>query len=498
MKVSTVFLLLLTLLYFPQTQKQNYQYQRLKKAGGVPLKLSSGWTLVQNNIQAACNAGNSCSFAACTGGTGSECIAPTVAGSVWIVSEMDSEDNPSSSDNVTISSVSGGGGTWSLCPSSSCHVYDGTQTQNSDLAYNLSGTTGTQSFTVTLSGSTSSKFVIQFAEFLPPSGYTASFDTSGHNDDATCPSQICAGPTLSLTATDFVYVCCEYEINGQFANGGAPWTSPYLTSPVGNGIGLNVSAGSTSPTVLTTGAPGIVTSAIAFKSSAGPFVFTGSTNFSLVQYVLPTRSGASAGQVTCSPACPALTGLSSTGSGNLLFLVEGDTGASGRRLSSITDNKSETWTIPTGTGTCGANSGISCAYVLSSTSGVTSITPTLTGSTSNAGFSLWEFHRSSGSWTLDVQGAKTNTSTTLPVSPTITCTGTNDVVISAIAASGGVSGMQYGMIGFSPSADLNLETSSPFDPSDGALLNTTNCGPFTFPFENGGSFSPSSFTVAFQ
>jgi hypothetical protein len=461
-----------------------------------PLKLASGWTVVQNNIQNGCTAGsNTCSFAACTGGANTECIAPTVAGSSWIVAAL-------TANNVTISSVTGGGGTWSLCPSSQCHGFDSGLGNNSDLAYNLSGTTATQTFTVNLSGNSSGYFVIQFAEVLPPTGYTASFDVGGNHADTGCTTS-CAVASVSLSATDFVLQCCEFSMNPWHGIGGKPWDSPYLTSPVGNGIGLNIPAGTTSPAVAMVNGTGtgFVSSTLALKSSAGPFIFTGSTNLSLVQYTLPTNTGAgSAGQVNCTPACPALTAFSSTGSGNLLVLIEGDTGSSHRNLSSITDNQSETWTVPTGAGSCGLNAGVSCAYVLSSTAGVTSITPTLAGTTggASAGFSLWEFHRTTGSWTLDCQGAKTQTGVTLPVSPTITCTGTNDVVIAAVAGSGGVSGMTYGMMGDFPGAALNLKTSSPFDPSNAALINTTNFGPYTFPFENGGSFSSNSIAVAFQ
>jgi hypothetical protein len=468
---------------------QSATMQTVINSGNPTILLSSGWTILQNNIQTACASGTTCAFAACTvGGTGAECIAPTTSGSVWAVSIM-------SPSNVHISSVSGGGGTWSLCPASACFLYNSTLGFGSDIAYNLSGSSGTQAFTVTLSGS-SSAFTMQFLELMPPSGYTASYDTGGTNSSTTCTTS-CPGVSLALSATDFVYQCCEFNINPWQSIGGAPWSSPYLTSPVGNAIGLNIPSGSTAPSTAAVSGTGTgaLFSAIAFKSSAGSFAYTGSTNFSLVQYTLPTNSAAgSAGQVSCSPSCT-LT-VPSTGSGHLLFLVEGDTGSNHRQISSVSGGG--TWVVPSGAGTCNANNTISCAYVLSSSSGVTSVTVTLTGSTTTAGFTWWEFSRTTGSFTLDTQGAKSQTGTTLPVSPTITCSGSNDIVISAVSGSGGVSGMTYGMMGYFPGADLNAQTASPFDPSNAALINTTNCGPFTFPFEDGGSFSSNTFTVAFQ
>jgi hypothetical protein len=461
---------------------------------GLTIPVLRGWTIVQDTIATSCTSTTSCSFAPCTGGAGTECIAPTVSGSVWIVSVV-------TTNNVHISSVTGGGGTWSLCPSNNCNNYNSSFGTNSDLAYNLSGSSGTQAITVNLSSTSSSLFLIGFIEALPPPGYTAAYDTSGTHTDTTCVTSPCSGVPLTLSATDFVYQCCELNLNPWETLNGNAWSSPYLTSLTGNGLGLNVPSGLTSPiiSIRSNTGTGFASSAIAFKSTAGIFTSSSSTNFSLVQYALPTNTGpALAGQVGCSPACPALNAFNSTGLGNLLVLVEGDTGASGYRLSSISDNKSQTCTIPTGANTCGANAALSCAYVLSSTSGVTSIKPTLTGTTTTAGFSLWEFHRATGTWTLDTQGAMANTVTTLPVSPTVTCTGTNDVVITAIAAHGGVSGAQYMAVGFFPEAGLNLLSASPYEPSNGVLFNTTNCGPFTFPYENTASASPNSFTVAFR
>jgi hypothetical protein len=491
MRRFTILLPLLALLLAPSVKAQlNIAFPGSGPIQTTSLSLASGWTLVQNNIQTSCTVGtNSCSFAVCTGSFGNECIAPTVSGSSWIVSAM-------TGNNVTISSVSGGRGSWQLCPGSACHSFSSTLSLNSDLAYNLSGRSGTQAITVNLSGNSSGFFVAQFAEVLPPPGYTASYDTGGNHADTTCTTS-CAGVPLTLSATDFVYQCCSFNINPWQSIGGSPWSSPYLTSPVGNGFGLNVPSGSTSPTTATVSGTGtgFSSSAIAFKSTARSFTYTGSTNFNLVQYTLPTKTAAgSAGQVSCNPSCR-LT-VPSTGSGHLLVLIEGDTGSNGFKISSVSG--AGTWVVPSGAGTCNANAGLSCAYVLSSTSGVTSVSVTLAGSTTTAGFSWWEISRSTGSFTLDTQGAKAQSGTISPVSPTITCTGTNDVVITAIAGSGGVSGAQYMTLGYFPGAALNLQTASPFDPSNGALLNTTNCGPFIFPFENGTSFSSNTFTVAFQ
>ena len=459
-----------------------------------PPSLASGWTIIQDNIQITCSTGGTtCSWGTCANAISTECIAPTVAGSVWVISSIVGNTSP----GLTISSASGGGGTWVKCPASACAATDASLGESIDMIYNLTGTTATNgTITVTMSGNTTGFWQMKFTEILPPPGYTASFDAAGTNDNPSC-SASCTAVALTLSGTDAVYQFGELPLNPRELPGTA-WSSPYFASAAaGDGIGLNITSG-VAPTLATdASSSGDLFSAIAFKSSAGAFTYTGSNNFSLINYTLPTATSlGTAGQVSCSPACAALT-IPSTTAGNLGVLIEGDSSGTAAKLSTVTCSGCSV-VIPTGAGTCGANGGISCAYILSLPGSVVSITPTLTGTTSNAGFSWWEFHRTSGSWTLDAQSAKTQTGTSLPVSTAASCTGSNDVIIQAAAASGGISGAQYMQVGFYPGARLNLQTSSPFDPSNGALLNSTNCGAVTFPYDNGSPGTVNALTIAFK
>jgi hypothetical protein len=145
------------------------------------------WTYVQDSIGTYC-AGNTSS---CTMNGGN--MLPTTAGTIWIVIV-------GTTNNVNISSVTGGGGTWTIC--STCHIYDPTVARAISVAYNLTGNTGTGSVTVNLTGNSGTVFSGNFFEFLPPAGSTASFDTAATSVSTSCTT--CTGVGLTLSATDLV------------------------------------------------------------------------------------------------------------------------------------------------------------------------------------------------------------------------------------------------------------------------------------------------------
>src|SRR5260370_6792398 len=125
------------------------------------------WTYVQDSLATGCSAGaSSCTI---SGGNG---MVPTIAGTVWVAEVQ-------TTNNVTITSVTGGGGAWTLCPASSCHLFSSTPARNVDMAYNLTGNAGTSQITINLSGASGAVLGANFFEFLPPAGSTASFDTAG-------------------------------------------------------------------------------------------------------------------------------------------------------------------------------------------------------------------------------------------------------------------------------------------------------------------------------
>jgi phage tail sheath gpL-like len=121
----------------------------------IPGTLS--WTWIQDSPVIFC--GQMGSISSCT--IGAAQIAPTTAGSVWVIDIQ-------TINNVTITSVTGGGGTWIKCPN--CHASDNAG-NNVDAIYNLTGNAGTtQNITINLSGPSGNAFNVDLVEFLPPVG----------------------------------------------------------------------------------------------------------------------------------------------------------------------------------------------------------------------------------------------------------------------------------------------------------------------------------------
>lgn len=152
------------------------------------------------------------------------------------------------------------------------------------------------------------------------------------------------------------------------------------------------------------------------------------TTFTLVQQVF-------GGNVACSPACPAIT-VSSTGSGNLLVLHASNSNGGARFVSSVSGGG--TWVFPAGcqdsNGSVGA---ISCGYVLSSSSGVTSITPTMNTS-DNYAVAVYEVSRTSGTWVLDTAPLFTlNSASATPAGQALTLTGSKDAIFQEIEVPAG-------------------------------------------------------------
>jgi len=368
----------------------------------------SGWTFIQDSIATFCTSGQTCNI---TGGN----MLQTTPGSIWII-------RVKTGNNVTIASASGGGGTWTHCPN--CHIFNGSN-QNLDAIYNLSGTGGTTSVSVTLSAASSGSLQVHFIELLPPPGSTASFDIAGTATSTNC--SVCAAVPLTLTATDAVFQ--TYGGNG--TQGWNSWSSPYITDGQGYGMGLNVSSG-TAPTVaMTNGTNGAIFMALAFKSSLGTFT-PPTPQFSLVNYTH--------GNPNCSPSC-SLT-IPSTGAGHLLYVEAGN--INGNHISSI--NGGGTWVIPSGGNSCqinlSGNDAISCAYVLSSTLNTTSLSITMSGSGSEA-FAVSEISSTGGAFSFDTQGSTTNSAGFSPSGQPLTLTGTNDVIFQSIFVSGGTSSVSF-------------------------------------------------------
>lgn len=399
----------------------------------------SSWTYVQDSIDTFCKVG----VTSCTIQVGT--FLPTVSGSIWAVLVGTNND-------VTISSVTGGGGTWTLCPS--CHIYNAGLSKNLDIAYNLTGNAGTTSITVTLSGAASGQFGLNFVEIIPPPGGTASFDDAGTSATTSCTT--CTGVGLNITATDAIV---------QFVDATGPttwnaWSAPYTTLPLGEGLNLNATTGA-APTVLTRG-PGAVFSAIAFKSTAGSFA-PPTLPISVVNYTAVQG-------VNCSPSCS--LSIPSTGAGHLLYIEAANISSS--HISSISGGGA--WVIPSGSSTCqitlSGSDALSCGYVLSSTTGVSSLSVTMSGN-ANASFAIWELASTSGPFAFDMEGSATNNPSFDPSGVALALSGSNDVIFQSAFVPGGTSSVSFYPMprvppGGQGSMFLNANAASV------VLLNTTN------------------------
>jgi hypothetical protein len=406
------------------------------------------WTFVQDSVITFCPLSTSCNFHAGN-------VIPTMAGSLMIV-------RIHTQNNVTITNVTGGGGTWHLCPASSCHLFNSAISDNQDLAYNLSGTGGVASFTVTLSGAAAGFFGGNFIEFLPPSGSVPSFDVAGTTTSSTCTT--CTGPNLSTTATDLIlHVLSQNGASGP--NAWRAFSSPYMTDYSSNAVNLNATSGT--PPTITLSSAGADFSGIAFRTNLGSYT-PPSQPMSVVNYTAVQTA------LNCNPSCsfrvPAI------GTGHLLYLEAG----SSKFISSASGGG--TWTVPSGCqiavpGSTGGS--LSCAYVLSSTSGATTINVTMNGSGPTA-FAMWEIASTGGPFNLDALGtAQRAGSPALDITGVpLSLSGPNDVIFQSAWISGGTNDISLYPGPMEPNGQsiLFYSQSSPQSANAGsaALLNTTN------------------------
>jgi hypothetical protein len=346
---------------------------------------AQSWTYIQDSITTGCAVGSS----SCTLTVNNGNLITTTPGTVWVAIV-------STGNNVTISSVNGGGGLWTACPN--CHVFMASPARNIDAWYNLSGSGGTTQITVNLSGGSSALFKVDFVEFLPPAGSIASFDTGGAVSSTSCVT--CTGVGLTLSATDAIV-----QFQGiHDPNGWNAWSSPWTTNSQGNAIYLNAPSGAlAAPTVVMANSQaGAVINALAFKSTAGSFT-SPAQPISVVNYTNPQG-------INCAPSC-SLT-IPATGSGHLLYIEAGN--LTSNRIASVSGGG--TWVAPSGANTCAivlsGGFSLSCAYALSSAAGTTS---------------------------LDTQDSATRPFTFNPQGPTLTLSGTNDVIFQSIFIPGGTS-----------------------------------------------------------
>lgn len=465
MKVTlTIALVLLAALLFSPNFQVVQQAVINTPAPSGP-SFTPGWTYVQDaSFVSGCTVGSAtCTTTACSGSV-SQCMLPTTAGTVWAIAAL-------AGNNVTISSVSGGGGTWSLCPSSECHTYNSTLGWGTDIAYNLSGSSATTAITVTMSANTTGYFTLQFVELKPPPGSTASFDTGAATNNSTCST--CTAADIVTSATDAVWQW--QNVNGA-PTGWTAWSSPYITDNAANGLCLNCSV-SSAPTVAQTSTGGTF-SAIAFKSSAGTFSPT--TTFSAYNHVTPQLATSLA---SCSPACPAISLGTNTAAGDLGFIMQADLNhQTTAHISSVsgggTWQTSSNCNIGGDIGSSSYPSEISCAWNTNLTGGVSSITPTMSASISATALSYWEIARSSGSFSSCTAASTSNTGGGAEQNGQALTLGSGPYVIfQGILAFNGIGPMQLYPLSYNGStafySAITYSTNGQFA-SNPILLNTEN------------------------
>lgn len=368
--------------------------------------------------------------------SGTSCVAPSDCSSVNCVAPFTIGDIVTiavgGTDNVTITGVTGSAGTtWA---NAGCHLNNAGV--NQDVEYTTSIAATTQGITANLSGTGNGSFLI-VTEWRPPVGYLGIFDGCVTHTATTCTSCVAATPTV--TGTDVV----EQFVAGitSAPNGPLACPSPYYGTLEGNCISINTTNPSP-PTVVMNGSSAVNFVAISFKSTAGLFV-PPTQPFNLANYSIPTIN---AGATCTAGACPAQT-IASTTAGDLLYVVEFDVTAGSNTISSISGACSGTWQIPAALHKNGAtgNYEINNAYCLSASGGATTITPTMS-ITMTAFFSIWQFHRITGTWSLDFDNCTLNagSATFLPSGQPITLSNTNPhVTVQSMVASGGVDGYTY-------------------------------------------------------
>lgn len=410
--------------------------QIIATANGL-VTVTGGWAFLQGDsgsvnanggagfqIQASCGASQS---ATCTVQT-----MPTTAGSVRAIGLVDINN-----ENITITSAydcaastcnSGNAlDTATLCSTHGCQIQN--SNDDIDVAYIVNGAANATHVTFNLSGTPASgAMYLEYMEEAPPncngSPCTTAFDANKtmHFASGACSTLCTDSAGMTLAGTDgIIGIIDSSNVVGSF-------NSPYFIDSIGNVLGLDA----TSAPALTVKTAGFLTlSNIAFKITGASY----SPQANTFSNVWPTPGdGFQIRQTNCGPTCTAINWPGTTGTGHLLFLFVGQN-SNNAVISSVSGGG--TWVIPTGASTCQNTSvstnPLSCAYVLSSTSGNTSITVTMNTSCTTCNFYMAEVSRSSGSFVLDSQNSSEVATATNPVAgQTLTLSGTIDACFAEV------------------------------------------------------------------
>jgi hypothetical protein len=254
---------------------------------------------------------------------------------------------------------------------------------------------------------------------LPPPAITSLSATSG-----------APGLAVTITGTNFgaTQGSSTVTFNGTSAGTASSWSQTSIT--------VNVPSGATTGSVVVT-VSGVASNGENFT------VVTG--KFALVQTLQTTTSTCPSG--TGAGTSCTLTLSQPTSAGDLGVVTVALLSFGPVYVTSVTDSKSSTWTVPgnTGSGGCALDSGnygsTGCGYNLSLPGGVTSVTVNWSASVpEGAEFDFREYSYNGGAIALDNIATNTGTSSVTDSSGNATfpgvvpgITGTNDVIVTAFS-----------------------------------------------------------------
>ena len=203
------------------------------------------WVFVQAAINASCPAGTTCNVT----------VASTTSGSILVCGMADFANSTN-----YITSCSGGGGTWVLCPTLSCLVLNAASGPI-DVAYNVTGTGGATTITINIFAS-SSGWAAVVGEWRCTANCPAnSLDQIANSNTSTASCGTC---TLSGYASPSVGDLAVQQV--LFSNEIASLSTPYvLDTSIGVfAYGLGISSG-TAPTATQSPSGSLSSSGLTFK-----------------------------------------------------------------------------------------------------------------------------------------------------------------------------------------------------------------------------------------
>jgi hypothetical protein len=283
---------------------------------------------------------------------------------------------------------------------------------------------------------TTGNWKVDIVELIAAPVATPTFGTNGGTfgtsasttlADATGSSTICYTTDGSTPASTISGIC---SAGSTYSTGVTVTVNGAVVNALGTKAGFSNSAVATSSTFTIN----------KFLSSLGTLGISGPgpCNVGACGNTWTTSTGWSATGATsstgvaCTPACPAVT-VPTTVAGDLIY-VQVVSSTNAFTISSGSAGAG-TWVIPANCVSSGGTGELACAYVLSATGGVTTITITMSGSIT-ATISIRSYHPSSTTAVAETVPAANSSAgcSNNCTTPSVTLTGTSDLIVAAISA----------------------------------------------------------------